>query len=158
MSNDQGNNGSEQKFFERRVKDEQVGDKPAEQQAAPQPQQPVGPQVRAQITITLLDDGNCQVNGPFEDRLLFRGLLEIAADVERAKHMGQMVRANLGAQQAQRVKEPFWKRKMRERAERKAAELSRAAHAAAHQAANAAAEHNDELQKALAANEDKKPS
>ena len=44
---------------------------------------PQAPAVRARLVIILTEDGNMQVDGPFEDRVLYHGLLAMAADVER---------------------------------------------------------------------------
>jgi len=66
------------------------------------------PQVRSQITITLFEDGQIQVNGPLNDRILFYGMLEVARDsvLMRAGREGERVQA------AEQVKGslPWWRK------------------------------------------------
>jgi hypothetical protein len=38
------------------------------------------PQIQAQLTITLTDDGQLNINGPIHNRLLCYGMLEVARD------------------------------------------------------------------------------
>lgn len=79
------------------------------------------PAVSARITITLYEDGNAQVDGPFEDRILFKGLLGIAEDVEREMYAAKRVQAL--RQHAAEQKMPWWKRQLLERKRKKAMKL-----------------------------------
>lgn len=79
-----------------------------------------GPAVSARITITLYEDGNAQVDGPFEDRILFKGLIGIALDVERDMYAQKRVQAMRQAIELQKM--PWWKRKLLQRKQKKAAE------------------------------------
>lgn len=115
------------KFFERRTPNEQQAAAngteqpaaPAQEGMTPPPPQATVP-VRAQIVITLLHDGGMQVDGPWGDRVLFHGMLQIAADVERME-AGKRVNAMMRAVQA-RAKESRLQRWVRERNEKKAAQ------------------------------------
>jgi hypothetical protein len=42
------------------------------------------PQIVAQITVTMTDDGKVNVNGPMENKILAYGLLEVGKEVVRA--------------------------------------------------------------------------
>lgn len=87
--------------------------KKAESEAAPvaAKEVPLSEQVRAQITITLYEDGNCVVDGPFEDRVLFNGLLHIASEVDRDMYHRRIAQERRAAEKA--AKEPVWKRIVR---------------------------------------------
>lgn len=41
--------------------------------------------IRCEVNITLFKDGNFQVNGPFEDRILFEGVMALALDAVHDK-------------------------------------------------------------------------
>lgn len=83
---------------------------------------PKRPAIAAQITIVMYDDGNMQVDGPFEDRILFRGLLDIARDVEFAEYQKRIGRKQ--AEMERLAKMPWWKRKLLERKAKQQAEAA----------------------------------
>lgn len=72
---------------------------------------PLSEQVRTRIMITLYEDGNCVVDGPFEDRVLFNGLLHIASEVDRDMYHRRIAQERRAAEKA--AKEPMWKRIVR---------------------------------------------
>lgn len=132
----------EKKFFTRK---EERGEKVPDNVVEMQPQ---GPKVAMELKIFLYEDGNCQVEGPFHDRIAFHGLLALAADTER--EMWQRARRMAAQQVAAAAKEPWWKRKMRERAQEKAAKANEIARQEAQRVAEVAANQSrDELSKAL---------
>lgn len=55
----------------------------------PKPEQE-GPKITAQLTVTMLEDGNVNVSGPIANKTLCYGLLEVAKDIVR----GYVDRAN----------------------------------------------------------------
>lgn len=61
------------------------------------------PKVLHQIVISLHEGGYVQINGPFHDAILFKGLLEQAKDICRA-HMDDMAKQQV-AQAAQAITE-----------------------------------------------------
>jgi hypothetical protein len=69
---------------------------------------PKQPQVRAQIVITLYEDGNFQVNGPLHDRILFYGLLEMARD-SVLMQAGRKVQERQAAE-AVKGSAPWWRK------------------------------------------------
>jgi hypothetical protein len=116
------------------------------------PQQQSGPQLQGRITISLYADGNAQVDGPFDDRILYHGLLAIAADVERDMYSKRRAQAEAHARMlASETRWQKFKRLRRERqakldAERLAVKARKAAEQAAALAAGPVV---DELSKSL---------
>lgn len=55
----------------------------AERQAEGQPE--TGPKIKAALAVVLYENGHVTVDGPFEDRITFAGLLYLAQDAERMK-------------------------------------------------------------------------
>jgi len=66
------------------------------------------PQVRAQLVITLFENGQFTVNGPINDRLLYYGLLEMARDVPTMQR-GQQIQQTQKAEQVKGSK-AWWRK------------------------------------------------
>ncbi len=92
--------------------EQQAKSKVTELKAVQSAPEPTGPEVVGSITIVLLSDGNFKVDGPFEDRILFHGMMSLAMDAERdvavQRRMQRMMpqHANKGPN--------YWQRKMQE--------------------------------------------
>jgi hypothetical protein len=110
--------------FPSRTAEEMCADKPTPpvDNVVKMPEQPKGPVLVASISISMTDDGNLRVDGPFHDRILFHGLLEMARQYER--DFAVSTARNAAFQAEQRKKEPFWKRKVREWNEGRAARMA----------------------------------
>lgn len=137
MSNDQEKDGGKKsEHFSRRESADVVDI------ASAKKEEPIPPSqiVALTMTITLFEDGNIQVDGPFHDRVAFHGLLAMAAHVEHKMFDDQAAKALAHRRMLQN--ESWIQRKMRERRERRAASDAKAA-------AERAAHEKDELSKSL---------
>jgi hypothetical protein len=74
----------------------------------PRAEMPAGPEIVGQITITLTSDGNFKLDGPFDDRILFHGLMSLAMDAERDVAVNRRMRKMLPKQT-----ETYWQKKMK---------------------------------------------
>lgn len=122
---------------------EEMAKRSAENAAAILAEQAQGPQIAAQIVITLWANGDFRVDGPMHDRILVRGMISLALDQEGNNFRDALTARRLKAEAA--AKEPRWKRALRDRLAAVRAKLA----ASKNTAASAEA---DELKKALEQN------
>jgi hypothetical protein len=83
---------------------------------------PAGPQPVYEVRITLYDNGTMNVQGPFHDRIAFKGMLEVAADIERDMFHKAQDKAKRDQEKLNEM--PWFQRKLLERRERKAREAA----------------------------------
>lgn len=119
--------------------------------------QPQGPIVVDELRIQVYADGNCNITGPFDDRIKYHGLLALAGDTER--EMFHEKRRAVAEEKRRREhtlatesRLERWQRERREKAQFEAAKK------AAERAQQLQVVKKDELQKALAANATGEPT
>lgn len=74
------------------------------------------PEIRSQMTLVLFADGSFQCDGPYNDRIMFHGMLAMAAETEHDNARNVIERARKFAEA--RAKEPAWKRIIRQAREK----------------------------------------
>lgn len=87
MSNDKINNEEKHIVRQREEAEERLKAAAAQQPGPGQPNaeavKAAREAIRCEINITLFKDGNFQMQGPFEDRILFEGVMAMAQDLMR---------------------------------------------------------------------------